>query len=283
MSRIDSESINLGESFVLRSDIEYEGRFGAKSKSEENKLKALSIIEQAQEAAKNIIEQAKLTAEQEAFAVSEAIKEEAKQEGYKEGYEQGYQDGIAKINEESSEKITLFNNFVESAFDIKKRIIKSLHLEIVAIVSEISQKICQKKLEIDDEVLLNMTKAAIGLLKEKETITIIANPQMRDAVMQIAEQIKNQNSLISNIKIVENVSVSSDGTIVEGLTGRVDSRISSQIDEIVQKLMVEVQVSSEEELVIQSETYLKQLESQSIQTVEDAEIIAVEEYIEPGD
>ena len=128
-----------------------------------------------------------------------------------------------------------------------------------------------------------MTKAAIGLLKEKETITIIANPQMRDAVMQIAEQIKTQNSLISNIKIVENVSVSSDGTIVEGLTGRVDSRISSQIDEIVQKLMVEVQVSSEEELVIQSETYLKQLESQSIQTVEDAEIIAVEEYIEPGD
>ncbi len=251
MSRIDSDSINLGESFVFNAE--------SNKIAEENKLKALSIIQQAQTQAQTIVEQAKNSAEQEALAVADLIKEEATKTGYQEGFEKGYQDGLDKINVEMAEKVYLFNSFVESAFDVKKRIIKSLHLDIINLVSEISRKICQKQLEMDDEVLSNIIKAAIALLKEKETVTIIVNPVMREAVSQIAEQIKSQNSLISNIKIVENVSLSADGTIVEGLSGRIDSRISSQIDEILQKLLVKVQVSSEEELVEESERYLEEI------------------------
>ncbi len=264
MSRIDSESINLGESFVLNLE--------SSKKAEENKIKALSILEQAKAQAQNMIEQAKLQAEQEAFAVAESIREEAKNQGYQEGFERGYQDGFSKINAELSERISSFNTFVESAFDIKKRIIKSLHLEIVNLVSEISKKICQKQLLIDEQVLLNITKAAIALLKEKETVTVIVNPIMRDSVMQIAEQIKSENSLISNIKIVENVSVSPDGTIVEGISGRVDSRISSQIDEIVQKLLTQVQTVSEEQLVEESETYIETINAVE-NTVKEAAIV----------
>ena len=267
MSRIDSDSINLGESFVFNSE--------SARAAEENRRKALSIIQQAQVQAQEIVDQAKNKAEQEALAVADAIREEATKHGYQEGFERGYQEGLSKLNVEMSEKVYLFNGFVESAFDIKKRIIKSLHLEIVNLVGEISKKVCQKQLEIDDEVLLSITKAAIGLLKEKETVTIIVNPIMRDAVMQIAEQIKDENKLISNIKIVENVSLSPDGTIVEGLSGRVDGRISSQIDEIVQKLLVEVQVLPEEVLVEESEKYLEQAANQTQDVSEKNSVLPV--------
>lgn len=250
MSRIDGDNINLGESFVFKIDSSAYARSG---KFQEDQIKALSIIEQANQDAVNIIQEARNQAEQEANLVSSTIKEEARLEGHNSGYQAGYQEGLAALNSEFAEKIRLFNDFVDSSFEIKKRIIKSAHLDIVNLIVEISDKICQKHLEIDDEVLLNITKASINLLKEKETVSIIVNPIMREKVFEIIEQLKSQNSLVSNIKIIEDSSISPDGTIVEGISGRIDSRISSQIDEITQKLLNDVQTVSEDVLVAESE------------------------------
>lgn len=250
MSRIDGDNINLGESFVFKIDSDAYFRSG---KFQEEQIKALSIVEQATQDAIKIVQEAKIKAETEANLISSTIKEEARVEGHNSGFEAGYQEGLAALNTEFAEKISLFNDFVASSFEIKKRIIKSAHLDIVNLIVAISDKICQKHLEIDDEVLFNITQTAINLLKEKETVSIIVNPLMREKIFEIMDQLKSQNSLIDNIKIIEDTSISPDGTIVEGLSGRVDSRISSQIDEITQKLLNDVQNISEDSLVIESE------------------------------
>lgn len=252
MSRIDADNINFGESFVVKVDSSYL----RSAKYQEDKAKALSIVEQANKDAQDIVEAAKVQAELEANTAASAIKEEARVEGHKTGYEAGYQEGLAALSNEFSEKIRFFNDFIESSFEAKKRIIKSAHLDIVKLISEISNKICQAELDINEEILFNITKAAIDLLKEKETVTIIVNPLMREKIFEISEQIKSQNSLISNIKIVEDPSISPDGTIVEGLSGRIDSRISSQIEEITQKLLNDVQTASEDSLVIESDNLI---------------------------
>lgn len=275
MSRIDGDNINFGESFVFQMDSVRSGRLL------EEQTKALSLLEQAKLDSQNIVQEAKLKAEQEANLLSVTIKEEARVDGHNSGYEAGYQEGMAAINAEFAERIRLFNTFVDSSFDIKKRIIKSAHLDIVNLVVEISNKICQKSLEIDKEVLLSITKAAVNLLKEKETVTIIVNPVMREKIFEIADQLKAENSLISNIKIIEDVSVSPDGTIVEGLSGRIDSRISSQIDEITQKLLNEVQTTSEDELVEESEDALNKEDKEQITVLNEpiTELIEPEEII----
>lgn len=272
MSRIDADNVNLGDSFVVHIDADaHSGRFS--HASEATKMKALSLLESAQMEAQKIIQEARLRAEQEAMAVAENIKQEAQREGHLSGYEAGYNEGLAALNQEFGQKIVMFSAFVESSYEIKKQILKSAHLDMISLIKEIAQKVCHKKLELDDDVLLNMTKSATDLLKEKETVTIIVNPLMRECVFAIAEELKSLNSLIKDIKIVEDISIPPDGTIVEGLSGRIDARISSQIDEIVEKLLNDVNTCSDEELLNGSDEVAvlpqQEVETQVLEIKED--------------
>lgn len=248
-SRIDSENINLGESFVINfeDDAFYRGK--SKVLHEENKRKAGSIIENAQYEANRIIEEAKQRAAQEAQDMLEALQEESRITGYNAGYETGYNEGKTTVYADLEEKVLMVNNFVQNNFEIKKRIIKSAHLDILKLVVEITDKICHKKLETNNEILQNIIEAAVNLLTDKESINIIMNPLMNKHVKEITEKLISENSLISSIKLIEDSSVSTDGVIVEGVQGRVDSRISSQIEEIAEKLLNQLQSISEDELV----------------------------------
>lgn len=192
-------------------------------------IKAQEIIESAQQQANEIIQEAQGRAQEE----YEAILEQAKQEGF----ESGRQEGLETISQELSEQILAVNNFAQSDFEIKKSIVKSAHLDIVKLIVEISEKICNKSLELDESILTEITKSAIQALKDKESITIIVNPLMAEKIYSVSDDLKEKIPQLSSIKIIEDASVSPDGTIVESPLSRVDCRIKSQINEITDKLM----------------------------------------------
>ena len=113
--------------------------------------------------------------------------------------------------------------------------------------------VCQKKLKLDRDILYNITKNSINELKNKEAVTIFVNPNMAKKIYSISESLQKDILSLQSIKIVEDSSVSEDGTIVESISTRVDNRISSQIDEIAQKLLVELQSIDEDKLVSELE------------------------------
>ncbi|MBQ2871830.1 hypothetical protein IJE86_09015 [bacterium] len=248
MSRIDSDKVNLGSSYVLTtSDEQLRAQEAAKKKNlaldiiGKAKLQAQQIIAEAQQAAQKKGEE--LLAEVNS-QVGE-ITEKARQEGYQKGYEQGQ----AAARQDLIDLIENVDRFAKSEFEIKKRIVKSAHNDIVNLVIAISDKICQKQLKMNRQILYNITMAAINLLSDKEQVKIFVNPNMAKKIYAISDKLKDDIFSLQSIKIVEDSSVSEDGTIVESISSRVDCRISSQIDEITQKLLVELQSIDEERLV----------------------------------
>ena len=248
MSRIDSEKINFGSSFILPTSDEQlraQELVSAKKIAQELILKAKQqaqlIIEEAKQQAKKHIDDAVV----EANSKVTEITEDARQKGHQIGYEEGQ---IA-VKRDLVEQIENLDKFAKSEFDIKKRIIKSAHNDIVNLVVTIADKVCQKKLKIDREILYNITKQSINELKDKENVTIIVNPNMAKKIYAISETLQKDILSLQSIKIIEDSSVSEDGTIVESISSRIDNRISSQIDEIAQKLLVELQSTDEEKLV----------------------------------
>ena len=237
MSRIDSEKINFGTSFVLPTSDE---QLRAQELVNAKKL-AQELILKAKQQAQNHIDNAVA----EANSKVAEITEDARQKGHQIGYEEGQ---IA-IKRDLVEQIDNLDNFARCEFDIKKRIIKSAHNDIVNLVVTIADKVCQKKLKIDREILYNITKQSINELKDKEHVTIIVNPNMAKKIYAISETLQKDILSLQSIKIVEDSSVSEDGTIVESISSRIDNRISSQIDEIAQKLLVELQSTDEDKLV----------------------------------
>lgn len=247
MTRIKSNNVQLGGSFVVPLE-----QHVSSAKIKEALGKEQQIISNGEQKAKEIIERAEIEAQdiiQQAQAQALAEVDSIKEQGYKEGFEAGCQDGYTKIAEELKDQIIAVENFAKSDFEIKKAIIKSAHLDIINLVIEIARKVCSKSLELDENVLKEITLNAIQSLKDKENITIIINPEMAQKIYSISDEIKEEIPQLSSIKIIEDTSVSPDGTIVESPLSRVDSRISSQINELSEKLMARLNSTTDEELL----------------------------------
>ena len=252
MSRIDSGKVNFGASYVLPTS---DDQLRAQELVSAKKV-AQELIVKAQKQAQAIIEEAKQNAQKhidEAVAQANEKVAEITQEARENGHKIGYDEGQEAIKNDLIGQIENLDKFVKSEFEVKKRIIKSAHNDIVNLVILIAEKVCQKKLKVDREILYNITKRAINELKDKESVTIFVNPNMAKKIYSISEALQKDILTLQSIKIVEDSSVSEDGTIVESISTRIDNRISSQIDEIAQKLLVELQSIDEDKLVSEIE------------------------------
>lgn len=239
-NRIKSNDIQIGNNYVLPIEQSNVTRQQAKVKKiiEETDAKAQEILSGAENRsniivntanteATRIIEQARKKAEDEYDAI--------KQHAYQEGFKKGEQDGFNKFQNDASEALKSLDTLINSNFNMKKNIIDSATLDIVELVATIADKVCHAK--FDDEILKQITIDAIKELNDKETITLIVNPQLVENITALSENFKDEIPKLKNIKILEDNSVSPDGVIVETLNTRLDSRVSAQISEIAQKML----------------------------------------------
>lgn len=248
MSKIDASKINLGRSFVINSD----GSAKLNKEITDAQIIADSIVAEARKKADAILQEASKKADNllmQAESQAEAIKDDVLAESKKLGYDEGYADGKEKITTEMEDLVYNLENFAKCKFDMKNRIIKSLHKDILDLVLSISEQICKGKILSDNQALLNVVANSVAQLKEKESVTIIVNPEMAEKIYQISDNLRENIHNLEHIKIVEDTAVSPDGTIVESVGSRVDARVSAQIEQFARHLYDELNSIPEVELV----------------------------------
>ncbi len=239
-NRIKCNDIQIGSNYVLPIEQSNVTAQQAKVKKiiAETDARAQQIIDSAENKSQVIIQ----TANTEATRIIEDARKKAQQEyesirnqAYQEGFEKGQEDGLLKFQNDAHQSLDSLDTMSSSVFDIKKNIIDSATLDIVELVSTIADKVCHAK--FDEEILKNITLDAIKQLNEKENITIIVNPQLVDNINSLVPDFKEEISKLETVRVVEDNSVSPDGVIVETLNTRLDSRVSSQIEEIAHKML----------------------------------------------
>ena len=239
-NRIKSNDIQIGNNYVLPIEQSNVTLQQAKVKKiiEETDAKAQQIISGAENKSNIIIQTANVEAQriiEEARKKAENEYETIKQQAYNEGFSKGEQDGFNKFQNDASESLKSLEVLSSSSFEMKKNIIDSATLDIVELVITIADKVCHLKL--DSEMLYKITLDSIKQLNDKENITIIVNPILVDKISNFYNDLKVDIPKLQTIKIIEDNSVSPDGVIVETLSSRLDSRISTQINEIAQKML----------------------------------------------
>lgn len=238
--RIKGQEIQIGDNFVLPIEqtrvtmqqakvqqilAEADAKVHQIISSAENKSQV--IIETANNEAARIIEDARKKAQQEYDGI--------RQQGYEEGFKKGEQDGLFKFQKDAFEGTQSLETLASSSFEIKKNIIDSASNDIVDLVSAIADKVCH--LKFNRQILYQITIDAIKQLHDKENISIIVNPKLIDNINELAPAIRTEIPKLQTLKILEDNSLSPDGVIVETLDTRLDSRVSSQISEIAQKML----------------------------------------------
>ncbi len=239
-NRIKSGEIQIGSNYVLPIEQTKVTAQQAKVKKiiAETDAKAQQIISAADNKSQVIVQ----TANNEASRIIEDARKKGeqefeiiKQQAYQDGFVKGERDGFTKFQNDAAEALKSLETLASSTFNIKRNIIDSATLDIVELVSAIADKVCHVK--FDDEVLKQITIDAIKQLNDKENITIIVNPELVDNINSMSESFREEITKIQSIKIIEDNSVSPDGVIVETLNTRLDSRVSTQISEIAQKML----------------------------------------------
>lgn len=239
-NRIKSGEIQVGDSFVLPIEQTRVTRQQAKVQQiiEETDAKAQQILNNAENRSQVVIQAANTEAEtiiQNAKKRAEQEYEQIKQQAYEEGFKKGEQDGLYKFQNDAAEGLKSLDTLASSSYELKKNIIDSASRDIVELVSAIADKVCHQK--FDDEVLYKITVDAIKQLNDKENISIIVNPLLVDRINALSPDFRAEFPKLDTLKILEDISLSADGVIVETPDTRLDSRVSVQIAEIAEKFL----------------------------------------------
>ena len=238
--RILNKEIQFGESYVLPIEQSKVTLSQAKVKKimEDTDAKAQQIISAAESKSQIIIQTANTEATriiEEARQKAQAEYETIKNQGYQEGFQKGEQDGLEKFQNDATDGLKALETLASTTFDMKKNILDSANRDIVELVSVIADKVCHAK--FNPQMLQQLTVDAIKLLNDKENITIIVSPKLVEYVQKMVPTFRSSIQNLQSLKILEDGSLAPDGVIVETPSIRLDSRISSQIGELAQKML----------------------------------------------
>lgn len=193
------------------------------------RAEAAGLIDMASEQAQTLVEDAGARAKtivEEAVAQSTAVSEAA----HNQGFEAGRESGRHSADQEMNEMVITMRGLVDMARAERHKIIESAEPEIVKLAMGIAERIVHKQVAVDRDVVIEMTKAAIGRLLEREVVTVRVHPadlermkEHRDDVLALGD--------VKHMRIIEDQRVDRGGVIVETDSGAVDAKVATQLDE----------------------------------------------------
>jgi len=207
---------------------------------------AFEHIKKATEKAKKIEEDAKRKAEeyihQKETEIEEKIKkqeeqlnkeyQETKDKAYKEGYDAGYNSGRAEVER----LIRRLHNVIEKAIDKREEIISEAEEQVIRIILLIVRKVVKAISEEQKGVVIENIKAALNKIKGKTEVIIRVNTEDLELATEHKEELMQMFEELQHVTILEDTRVDKGGCIIETDFGSVDARISTQLNEIEEKI-----------------------------------------------
>lgn len=196
------------------------------------KLEAEEIIQAAQQDAdKMIIEaQEKLTSAEEQINIWQ-------QEANDRGFKNGYAEGKKQIEYEYQAIIQDAQNQFIEAKEERIKIINGAEKEIIQLAIAVSEKIIHHELNENTQYVLDIVKAAMNKVNDREELTLKVNPENLDFVIANQEEIKSFTKGVNKMKMQSDNTIKQGGCVIETPIGTIDGRIERQVSEIKQAMM----------------------------------------------
>ena len=197
---------------------------------------AAVIKSDAENEAANIIARAKAEASQivsDAEAERDRLRKDAETKGYEEGHEEGYQKGVAEVER----LIDRMHRIIESVMQRREEILADTESQIVQLVILMARKVIKVISENQKNVVMANTLAALKKVKTRGEVTLRVNLEDVKLTSEHAQEFIDHVENIKGITVLEDSSVERGGCIVETDFGAIDARISSQLQELENKIL----------------------------------------------
>ena len=197
---------------------------------------AAVIKADAENEAENIIARAKSEAAQivaDAQAERDRLHNEAETSGYEKGHQEGYEKGAAEVER----LIDRMHRILEAVMQRREEILADTESQIVELVILMARKVIKILSENQKNVVMANTLAALKKVKTRGQVTLRVNLEdVKLTTENVSEFIKHVEN-VKGITVLEDSSVEKGGCIVETDFGSIDARISSQLQELENKIL----------------------------------------------
>ena len=197
---------------------------------------AAVIKADAETEAENIIARAKSEAAQiiaDAEAERDRLKNEAETTGYEKGHQEGYEKGVAEVDR----LIDRMHRILEAVMQRREEILADTESQIVELVILMARKVIKILSENQKNVVMANTLAALKKVKTRGEVTLRVNLEDVKLTSSNAQEFISHVENIKGITVLEDSSVERGGCIVETDFGAIDARISSQLQELENKIL----------------------------------------------
>jgi flagellar assembly protein FliH len=158
---------------------------------------------------------------------AETIADDARRDGY----ESGYTSGLHAAQASMADMIGTLSDIVAAARDERHVLLASAEPELVRLAVGIAERVLHQQIALDHGVVVEMARAAIARIVDRERITVRVNPadieQMRghrDELLALGD--------VKNMRVIEDQRVDRGGVILETDAGSIDAKISTQLAEV---------------------------------------------------
>jgi flagellar assembly protein FliH len=152
-------------------------------------------------------------------------------------YADGYQAGIGEAGRRSEELLGQLSQAIADEAAEREALVRAIEEQVLMLCVDGAEKIIRHEIRTDPGIVARAVKSCLRRVRDRNELTVRVSPQevahiraMRDELLASAEGIRGVN-------VVDDRRVSAGGCVVESMSGDLDARIETQIDQIRRKLM----------------------------------------------
>ena len=191
--------------------------------------------QQADEDKTRIVDEAQKEADNMRRDVRDEV-DQIRKDAYNEGYTAGHEEGFGSGKPEVERLITQIHHIIDMTLEKRNEIIEQSETQLISLVLLIAKKVVKVISENQKNVVINNVIQALRKLKSRGEVLIKVN---LDDVELTTEHVKDFMRMVDNVQsvtVVEDSTVDKGGCIIETDFGEIDARISSQLQEIEEKI-----------------------------------------------
>ncbi|SDW16387.1 flagellar assembly protein FliH [Paenibacillus sp. PDC88] len=205
-------------------------------------------IREAAEEAERILQESRAQIEawwEEKRLQDEHLVEALRSEGFKQGYDEGCDKAQKELQEQVEIKMLEAQAVLNEAYQAKEQIIQEAEPFLVELSSAIAEKIIDRQLTEDTDLMLDLIKKNLSRKREQGVITLCVAPSQFSFVQAAREELSFAIDSQAELKILPDASVKDRGCVIRSAYGSVDARIDTQLTEI-KKELIRVALDQEE-------------------------------------
>lgn len=195
--------------------------------------KAEVIIKNAEDYAKKLLEDTKITADK---TLMDA-KEDGYQQGYRQGYNEGYQFGINEASSESDEIRKNADIYIDSCKAETEVYIKNKHEEIIGLSIEIAKQVIHSEIMINPDIVNKIAENVLSKATDRKHVILKVNPADFNVVKSKKEDLAIYVENPNNLFIIADSGVTQGSVKAETTSGFIDGDIETQLDMISKILL----------------------------------------------